>query len=167
MIKVTKFSCSAAVSEIRFLLKSDKNQVTQVHVNSLRETWLQWLVCNWAPRCLLLWWVWECSWQSLAHCAVLVGSWFTGSVLSGSLSYHTAPAPVLFPLSLGCRRASGMSRASPHSAISSDRGRKPSAHSLFLFLYSKCTFWRAFFLWSNNLLRQSCDVVWLEDLKMA
>lgn len=109
--------------------------------------------------------VWECSWQSWAACSMLSGSWIIGSVLYGSLFYHAAPVHLLFPPSLDCLRASSTSRSSSRSAISSDRSRNLSAHSLFFYRFSKSTFCMAFCVIQYSTRCQSYDAVRLGDLK--
>lgn len=125
-MKGTQVSCQDEVQDTRFLQKADKRQITQVHVNSLKQAQTAMtgiLLGSLVP--LTVMGFWEHSWQSVADCAVLVGSWFTGSVYYlAPCPDHAAPVPLFFPPSPGCRRASGVRRASPRSAVSSDRDRK-------------------------------------------
>lgn len=130
-MKGTQVSCQDEVQDTRFLQKADKRQITQVHVNSLKQAQTAMtgiLLGSLVP--LTVMGFWEHSWQSVADCAVLVGSWFTGSVYYlAPCPDHAAPVPLFFPPSPGCRCASGVRRASLLYRLT--EAEKLSAHSLF------------------------------------
>lgn len=127
---------------------------------------LHWLLCKFTSQSLLLYWIWDCSWQPVADFALLVGSWCVGHVLSGSSSHRTGPVHLLFPQSLGCRGASGVRRMSRPTFYHNFWQRQNTLSPLALLLsLLQMNILKGLFIWTSNLVCQNYDVIWVEDLK--
>lgn len=146
--------------------KLTSNQVTQVHVNSPKEACTA--VTGMLPSSTMLLTVMGLRVHLAISSRLCCVGWqlvyWQQSVYylaSCSTTQHQSLSCSHRPCTVGVPAAR---EASPRSAVSSDRGRKLSQPTHCSSSSSPSTHFEEPFVWSSNLVCQSCDAVWREDL---